>query len=68
MATNKPFDLPPIHDPPTPRPPEPHPDGWTRRLTLLVGECIRQQRLGMDVLASAAWDEFLRGSSTDICK
>ena len=32
---------------------------WTRKLTMLVGECIREQRRGYDVLASAAWDEVL---------
>lgn len=32
---------------------------WTRRLTMLVGECIREQRRGFDVMASAAWDEVV---------
>ena len=29
---------------------------WTSKLTILVGECISDQRNGMDVLASASWD------------
>ena len=29
---------------------------WTRKLTMLVGQCITDQRSGYDVLASASWD------------
>jgi len=29
---------------------------WTRKLTMLVGQCIADQRNGYDVLASASWD------------
>jgi len=29
---------------------------WTRKLTILVGQCIADQRNGDDVLASASWD------------
>jgi len=29
---------------------------WTRKLTMLVGQCIADQRNGHDVLASASWD------------
>lgn len=32
---------------------------WVRKLTILVGKCISQQRDGYDVLASAAWDDVV---------
>ncbi len=38
--------------------------GWTRTLVRLVGECVREQRSGYDVLASAAWDDVLRHWNT----
>ena len=36
------------------------PEAWTRKLTMLVGECIMHQRHGYDVLASACWDDVCR--------
>jgi len=35
------------------------PLAWTSKLTILVGECISDQRNGMDVLASASWDSVV---------
>lgn len=32
---------------------------WTRKLTMLVGEVVKEQRSGFDALASAAWDNVL---------
>ena len=32
------------------------PTSWTRKLTMLVGQCIADQRSGFDVLASESWD------------
>jgi len=33
--------------------------GWSNKLTMLVGQCISDQRAGMDVLAAASWDSVV---------